>query len=452
MGRAGKIAVGIVGVIIVAAVASGLYLTYRGGGGARYQTSAPTTGSYYSYNYSKPGGSQLVFSITDPPVVPSGTKALIISYSSLQADVASNGGALWVNGSGSGALDLLTLVNVSQVIGNATIATNATVYAIRFKVVGAIITIGNTTYNVTVPNPIITANVTAEANSTAQTALVDISPTILTVYTESNVTDFIMVPSVRGILVGSTAARVGARTELNGTIKAKLERIRPNITITSASLKVANNSTDFSVTVKNNGNRSAALQHILLQGDISVSASVAAYSRPRPALPQVAGIVLNTSTNLNASTNATLPSDGSGTEATPIFVSGRGHIPTALGYLLNLSSRTGLELTGGARLNLNGSVNSVLMRVLPLGLTAKAMRVLEFGIEPDGTLVLPFAAAAFTGIGYTLASGSSATFNYSAPVVFANGHIRLAPVAGDAYRIVVQGRGGARAETNVTAS
>ena len=67
----------------------------------------------------------MVFSLTDPPQVPIGTTSLVISYSSVQAHVVGSAGSgAWVNGSGSGTLDLMGLLNSSQVIGNVGLSAN----------------------------------------------------------------------------------------------------------------------------------------------------------------------------------------------------------------------------------------------------------------------------------------------------------------------------------------
>ncbi len=71
-------------------------------------------------------------SITDPPQVPYGTQALYINYSSIEAYVTyKNGSSLWRPLNGSGRLDLLTLINVSQVISAINITNIKSVKAIQ---------------------------------------------------------------------------------------------------------------------------------------------------------------------------------------------------------------------------------------------------------------------------------------------------------------------------------
>ncbi len=210
-----------------------------------------------------------VISLTDPPNVPNGTTSLMISYSAVQAHVVNTSSSGWVNIQGSGSVDLLSLVNVSQIIANSGISSNSTINMVRFKVNSANITINGVTSNVSVPSSMITANVSNSGNNTSH-ILVDLSPSIVAIYTNSS-TIFVMVPSVRAVAFSGSHGQVqiGARTQLNSTEKAEIA-VRPNLSITSESVMNSGNSSTVSVTVKNNGNQSITIKHVMVRGSMQV--------------------------------------------------------------------------------------------------------------------------------------------------------------------------------------
>jgi len=210
-----------------------------------------------------------VISLTDPPNVPNGTTSLMISYSAVQAHVINASSSGWVNIQGNGSVDLLSLINVSQIIANSGIAANSTINMVRFKVNSANITINGVTFNVSVPSSMITANVSNSGNNTSH-ILVDLSPSIVAIYTNSS-TIFVMVPSVRAVaFAGSNGhVQVGARTQLNSSEKVEIA-IKPNLSMTNESVMSSGNSSTVSVTVKNNGNQSIKIKHVMVRGSMQV--------------------------------------------------------------------------------------------------------------------------------------------------------------------------------------
>ncbi|MGC8699753.1 MAG: DUF4382 domain-containing protein [Candidatus Micrarchaeia archaeon] len=225
--------------------------------------------------------SVLTFQLTDPPEVPNGTQALVIYYSSLNAHLLyPNGTSGWASAEGSGSINLLSLVNMTQVIGKANIPSNATVDMVRFNITKATITIDNNTYNVTVPSEQVTVHVTnaAKVNGTSS-AVIDITPTIATIYTNTS-TIFVLVPSLRAVVVsGSASATIGAKVPVNASMRHELDLARPNITISQIVLSQKNNSTYFSVKVSNNGNESIRIMHVMLFGNESVNINASSYGR-----------------------------------------------------------------------------------------------------------------------------------------------------------------------------
>lgn len=454
--------------------------------------------------------SSVIFSLTDPPQVPTGTNALIMSYSSVQAHIVPGSGTSngvvtgWINATGSGTLDLMGLVNTSEVIGNASIPSNSLITEVRFTVTSADIVINGTTYNVTMPGneKVITAHITSghRLNGTAQT-LIDLTPTIITIYT-NNSTEFVMVPSVRAVLIGSApvSSHIGTKSSLNETENQSLEHAKPSISITAEMLSVANNSTSFSVTVKNMGNSSVTLHHVMLRGNLSVAISPTSMGKGFAKRVEVASVKTASGQSFIAplqnvtathDTNDSLSDGHDGVTASVNLTvgigSGNGHAQSGN------SDRTGTATHGGnvtardnqttARTNGNsdkhgnynmtaivqeGEAHHVEVRVnagingtpgfnrtlgdeVAVGISAEKMRALNFIITANGALVLPFSSGELESNGFTIAPNATATFTYSGPIILGNGHLSLAPVAGDTYGINVQGEEDASAYANVTA-
>ncbi|MFP3229053.1 MAG: DUF4382 domain-containing protein, partial [Nitrososphaeria archaeon] len=75
-------------------------------------STAPTTVAY-------------AVALTDPPVVPSGTSAVLVSYSGVAVHAEGYG---WIsNASARGTVDLLALQNLSVVLAQVSVPANATV-------------------------------------------------------------------------------------------------------------------------------------------------------------------------------------------------------------------------------------------------------------------------------------------------------------------------------------
>ncbi len=221
------------------------------------------------------GTTQYYLQLTDPPQVPVGTTSLVATYTSVRLhETFSNGTGTWINSSESGSVDLMSLVNVSQIIAEFQVSANAIVDKAQLDISSANITINGTTYPVTIANPVITVNIQQNATSSnSSSILVDLSPTVVTIFT-SNSTVFVMVPSVTAVLIPGKhliKINVGERNSLNGTEKMRLSSEIPNITITNLQLGADNNVTSMTVTVKDNSNKSVNLSHVELYGKTSVN-------------------------------------------------------------------------------------------------------------------------------------------------------------------------------------
>ncbi|HUB92772.1 MAG TPA: DUF4382 domain-containing protein [Candidatus Saccharimonadales bacterium] len=339
----------------------------------------------------------LNFQLTDPPQVPAGTQALVISYSSVRAHLSGpDNNTGWISGTGSGTVDLMGLVNSSTLIGSAIIPANASIDQVSFAVTSSYITINGTTYNVTVPGGQITAAVNAERISNGS-ILIDLSPTIVTLVTD-NSTVFVMLPSVKAVFVGSRKLVNPAR--LRGFQEGE------NITVGSSGLSSFGNNMTFSVTVRNNGNRSMDIRDVFLYGNFSVLLLPAMDAQSKQ-----------------------YPDAG-------------GDVHQNLGTILN-DRGVQIDENGSVDLNSPGMVNLV-----RLGVLIRNIKALGFVVGSNGQLSLPYGDNATYGSGYLLAPGASATFSFSGTASFDSGRIVISPVTGTGYKVVVGGDDGLYAYTN----
>jgi len=457
----------------------------------------------------------LTFQLIDPPQVPNNTQALVITYSSLSAHVLlANGTSEWVSSSNTGSVNLLSLVNISQVIGSVNIPKNSTVDMVKFNITSATITIDNKTYNVTVPSQQIIVHVsnTQRVNGTAS-ALIDITPVVASIYTNNSVI-FVLVPSLRAVVVpGSTSATVGAKVAINYTERHELESIKPNITISSISLSESNNITLFKVSVVNNANTSVRIKHVLLFGNESISINTSvANIRIEDRQIDVRRFSNDTLNN----TDMKMPGYGNSNLGYGNFNVGSlsnmtlGNASKILGInqseITKLGSEFNISLNSSTRLspeniskimkgihnfnisekeldemieNKSPAFNSILSNIgiandvgqIKISIEAEHFRVLNFIATQNGTLVLPFVkyngGVASNGAnegediaeldqefnnGYTIPAHGSATLTFDGKISFANGHMTIAVIPGDQYRVSVIGTEGAYASANTTAS
>lgn len=449
-----------------------------------------------------PGAATVGFLITDPPHVPAGTQALNVTYSSLQAYVVvpnNSSASGWINGTGSGVLDLMTLINATQTIGAANIPANAVISEVRFAITSAAITINGTTYNAIVPSGNLTATVTGRAASNTS-ILLDLSPTVVSIFTNDSAA-FVLVPSVKAVLVGNESLKpIGEKSSLDQNENNHLSTT-PGISITNAVLSVSGNTTTLSVTVKNNANQSVVIKHVTLFGigpnaimDSNAVANIGDNINGVPLMTGGIGTVPNPSLGLqdygngdsgnsvrdSANTSAGGYGLGMGMGARDdghMSVNAPGINASVMGIAAGMfgNGNQGNEGNGQGHMfvpfaaNVNGNIT-----VSPM-VISNMLGVLNFLVAPNGTLVLPFVGACgpagtvcigngnktsngngmglvYEGEGYALASGASATFTFSGQITYANGRIVALPESGKTWTLAVTGEDGVQAETNVTSS
>ena len=398
--------------------------------------------------------------LTDPAIVPQGTTSLVINYSSIRVHLSGTSSG-WVNAAGSGSINLLSLVNSSKVIGSANLPANSTVDMVSFNVTSAEITINGTTSSVTLPNRNVTAHITGASKLNATSGfLMDLSPTIATIYT-SNSTIFVMVPSVRAIVIGgknvSSHASIGSSARLNDSVKARLEAIKPNISIVSSSIRSVGNRTEISVTVKDNSNRSVMLRHMLVFGNYSVVV------KPLSGFNTTVMVGANGHINQNGSSMFNISEIESGDFAragadikdsvnVPTIIIGVNASSNANG---NTISSNGSIKSSSANESANASEHdSAEFGLVKEGIDVQHMRVFNFLLSSNGTMFLPSGTNDFadSGFGYNLSAGATQTFTFNGTLSFGDGHISITPQNGTAYKVVVGGEESASASMNATAT
>ncbi len=419
------------------------------------------------------GGAVLSFQMTDPPQVPVGANALLISYSSIEAHVAGNGtGAGWFAVNGNGTINLMALVNQSQIIGNTSVQAGDEVNLVRFNVTSARIEINGTYYNVTVPSGAITAHVQNNAAVNGnQSVLLDMIPVIATIYT-SNSTIFVLVPSLRAVVVSnaSTAshASIGASFHLNASTRAELDAYKPNISISNASVAVSGNSTSIKVMVRNSGNSSVTINHLFLYGNESVSVSNAAQHTIMikggdHGNVEIEGIGINGTGNLTlgADGNADPHSAVNGSIGADVGINasiGSGSHASQTNSENESSARGSENASSSARGSDNGmadvnvSENESENMLVNVGVDMVHFGSFTFIVGSNGNMTLPSSSGEVEGnVGLVIPANSSATLTFNGDMTFGNSRLVATLSKGSIYRITVSGENAARATTNVTA-
>ncbi len=406
-----------------------------------------------------PSGAQnnVVVSLTDPANVPSGTQSLNITYSSLSVHTIGVNTSGWTNFSNTGSVNLLTLANSSITLGSFSAPNGTLINLVKFNVSSASIAINNTIYPVTLPSGQIVAHIngTKIVNGTAK-VLMDLSPTIVTIVT-ANSTIFIMVPSIRAVLVPhpvSVDITPGAIAQLHSQDRIRLEDITPNISITSASISNLNNITTLHVTVKDNSNTSVVLRHVLVLGNESLN------------LPKfnITGVREGYRGSIEGGVSIGQPSG--------ITISARGY---------SSDFTNGTNQTSGNHSNETiGATNETEIEneFINMGQNIARMRTLTFQINSNGTLFIPYlqctqqiggngedigptpahsVCPAYVNYsafrtGFVLNSNQSVTLTFTGSLVLGEGNYQVNVVPGNAYNLIVQGENGARAQTLVNAT
>jgi hypothetical protein len=410
--------------VVIVLVVAGVFVFYRGGTSSnnstinttsntiskisQTSTIVPTTTSNSTNNGTSGTNSKKTpVMVTDPAQVPAGTKALVMSYSSVQTQSGADAG--WVQASGSGSVNLTSAVNSSVVVGYVNTTAQSTVSAVRIYATSAYIIVNGTTYNVTVPS-YIAANVTGNTNvGSNSSVIVDVSPTVAAVYT-SNSTWFAMNPSSKAVVVANATASgsvsVGSLISLNAQAKAALWVSTPNISINGLTVVADGNTTYITADVRDNSNRTVVLNSVIIYGTQNVSASQSA--------------------SANASVVSSLNS-----------------------ALLGGSGSAKVSASAKALLGVGLNIKAFQSATFSLSSTAGS-----YSLPPGGNLTLVSSSSAFSsGGGVTVTPGSTVTLRYAGRMAYDSGAYHSGLVVGAPYKVVVTGSEGATSslQTNATA-
>ncbi len=212
-------------------------------------------------------------SITDPPSVPVGTQALYMNYSSLMAHVVSKGSSEWVDIDSSGRIDLMGLINVSQVIGGLNVSAGSVIDAVAFNISSASTTIDNTTYPVRLLRDRVVASVENNTRlNSSSGVLLDFSPVVVESYT-GNVTSFVMIPSVRAVLMPYQGKSIkNLHQGIFGQVRYPLPPIyrhafaASNITVSNQSLSISGGNLSFVFSLSDTGSKNVTVIGVALEG------------------------------------------------------------------------------------------------------------------------------------------------------------------------------------------
>lgn len=251
---------GIIGAVAIAAVLAAVF--YANGTAILHQSKLST----------------LNILLTDPPHVPLGTTSLNVTYSSMRIHLVNASQGSWTTVNSSGTVDLLSLVNVSKMIGTVKVPYNAIIDSVAFNITNAYIRIYNTTYPVYLNGSEVVGQVSnSNSFNGASNLLVDFSPTIVPIY-NYNSTIFEMVPSFKALLVDKQQfsspilSGPGKSKEylINGNVSAMIHGTGANIETVNGSIAQSGRNTLIKVTVKDVSNSSVYLHHVLVMGNESL--------------------------------------------------------------------------------------------------------------------------------------------------------------------------------------
>ncbi len=447
--------------------------------------------------------------LTDPPQVPAGTDSLFINYSSIAVHASGAQGSGWVEAQGNGTINILSLINLSQTIGSASIPKGSSINLARFNITSARITINGTTYPITVPSGIVTARVqSGNTTNASRSLLLSLSPSVVTIMT-SNTTIFVLVPSAAAVILpggtNQSTLRAGYKARTSAETSGRLETASPNMTITSVSLAVASNVTAMRLSVTNNGNSTIVLRHISIRGEINSTLNASAIAdglavqedglrsqilnssacanltstsnltasikdRPSSSADAGLGIGLNSSLSSN-STQSNTEAAGNASESQGANQSaggsnenasqdkGRtanaqdfGSIGDAIGSEYGLRINRSVCTAAGFSEFQNEAIGAAINTSRNFGKMQASLRQMTFLISANGTLDLPYSVEDFNATGYQLLPGHSVTFTYDAVIATRGGRVVMTPAAGRSYSVSIIGEDEAYAAINVTAT
>lgn len=421
----------------------------------------------------------LTVQLTDPPHVPANTTALILNYRSISVNVLKDNNTYqWINVSGSGSVNLMSLVNITQIMGNAFLNSSYKVVGVALNVNSTYIKINNITYPVSVPEKMIYANLSNQTRINSNSSLlIDFSPTVSSIYL-LNSTLFVMTPSLNAMFYGNysynnkTDYEVGKRFNLNDREFLAL-RPNKNLVITSANIiqygtvsNILNYSTKINLTIKNNGNKTIMIKQILLSGELT------------------SHVILKNDSILAIRKNGF---QGLSINISKINISKIGRTPFHIIITTNISNKMNITdskaynslnwhmhysklsfdiIHNYHNFNNTNNFNNTDTKLIfnltgedyseeHVGFNMVSINQLMFLVSNNGTMILPGngpISIPFNNSGYSIAPGASVTLTFNGSILCGDGRI-IGSLSNDSnYSIAVIGNKGSFAYANVISS
>ena len=278
-------------------------------------TTTPQTSTSSGSTAPVSGQSVLLVQLTDPPVVPSGTTVLNLTYSAIillvsvptfttetststvtegtststttteitqtQSGVVTTQSVKITPKNGSASVNLLKLQNVSETLASAALPNGSMIYSVTFQVSSITITINNTIYTVSLATGGSSLLVTLAQPSTIQgtnAMLVDLTPTVV-----NTTSGYQMIPSAVGIIrpeadITGQEQQVGHENNLTNQDQQYLQRAMGQVSASLVSMSVSRNTTTISVEVNNTGNSTIGLTAIGIHGNFTAQTAACTIS------------------------------------------------------------------------------------------------------------------------------------------------------------------------------
>lgn len=222
--------------------------------------------------------------LTDPPIVPTGTTVLNLTYSEFSLHLTyPNATTEWLALTASGTVNLFSLINMSQTLATTTIPVGSLVDKIQFNIEEVKTIVNGTAYNVTTLSDTLVIKVdNGYVNQTISGVLLDFNPTLIQIQSTDAedvlIYYYVLVPGATAIIIEDLSQeqiKVGTIIEITENNRVRLIRVheefKNNITIVSASLSLTGNNSSLEVTLRNDGNISFRIFGLTLHGEFNIT-------------------------------------------------------------------------------------------------------------------------------------------------------------------------------------
>lgn len=218
--------------------------------------------------------------LTDPPIVPTGTTYLNLTYSDILLHITyPNETTEWFPITASGTVNLLSLVNMTQTLASTSIPINSTIDKIQFNIADVDAVVNEITYNVAPLSDSLIINVAdGYVNQTLSGVLLDFNPTLVQIQATNDegasIDYYVLVPSATAVIVKNLSdaqLHVGTIVKLKEKQRTQLakveEEFKKNVDMVSGSLSIQDDITTLTVTLKNEGTYDFRIFGFTLHGE-----------------------------------------------------------------------------------------------------------------------------------------------------------------------------------------